>query len=78
MSRNIARPTLVSLSLSTIKHNIELIVLSALFIGILFPYTVHAAKSELNENSLCHWSELSEIPDSIGLGGPFVGLHNNA
>ncbi|MDA3925789.1 MAG: sodium/solute symporter, partial [Kiritimatiellae bacterium] len=30
------------------------------------------------ENSLISWSELAEIPDSIGLGGPFVGLHNNA
>ncbi|MFO7937819.1 MAG: sodium/solute symporter [Kiritimatiellia bacterium] len=33
---------------------------------------------EKEENSLISWSQLTEIPDSIGLGGAFVGLHNNA
>ena len=45
----------------------------------LIPFLGYAAtEEESKDKSLIQWTQLSQIPDSIGLGGPFVGLHNNA
>jgi SSS family solute:Na+ symporter len=46
----------------------------ALLLAVLSP---PAAATDTPESAL-QWSRLPDLPDPLGLGGPFVGTSNNA
>jgi len=62
--------------ISAKKYSLCIVLLSAFC--LLSPSIANGENEESKDKSLIEWSQLTEIPDSIGLGGPFVGLHNNA
>ncbi len=55
------------------------IISTMLFVLCIFNCTISASETDSqSENDMLEWSELPQLPDSLGVAGPFVGIHDNA